>query len=458
MILVFYNLAMIVYAALVQLASIFNPRAKQLLNGWRNAENMQRAQIVHTMNAQNNFATVQENSDPNNTPTHQTQQTHEKNHPKGQIELIWIHCASLGEFEMAKPIAAALQAASNQRHILFSFFSPSGFNHAKLDTNQTKTYLPLDGANSARRWFAQWQPQAAIFIRYEFWYYYMKNTIANDIPAFALGVSFTPNHFIFSLPAAPWRNLLKKFNGIGFINQPMSELARLNHFRNAFVFGDPKFNRAFDRSQQPSQLNKDMHLWLKSKPTLILGSAWQPEIELLSQFIVQNPTTLSHWQILIAPHSIERNFTRSIPNQFPSLNSQFYSEFNPNNQAQLLILDSIGQLAECYRYGKISFVGGAFGKGLHNITEPAAFGLPIIFGPHFNKFPEASQFIQAGFGFSVANLHEFSEIVMLLVQQSKPHEPHPLAKVASQFVTMNRADISKFVKLTYPNTKFDSAI
>jgi 3-deoxy-D-manno-octulosonic-acid transferase len=177
MIIWLYNLGMVCYAGLIRLAAMWNPKAKAMLLGWRETKTLNRTQIHHQINGV----------------------------VSPSFELIWIHCASLGEFEMAKPIAAALQAASSQRHVLFSFFSPSGYNHAVLDINQTKVYLPLDGASSAKRWMQQWNPQAAIFIRYEFWYHYMKSLHQNQIPAFALGVAIAPNHFLLSRIAQPWR-------------------------------------------------------------------------------------------------------------------------------------------------------------------------------------------------------------------------------------------------------------
>ena len=182
MIIAFYNLGLVIYGWLIQLFSLWNPKARALFHGWKLDCGRGRTDIVHRVNG---VITT-------------------------DFELVWIHCASLGEFEMAKPIAAALQAASSQRHVLFSFFSPSGYNHAVLDNNQTKVYLPLDGRDSAKRWHAQWQPQAAIFIRYEFWYHHLKTTLKANIPTFALGVSLRPNHFLFSKLASPWMKILKK--------------------------------------------------------------------------------------------------------------------------------------------------------------------------------------------------------------------------------------------------------
>lgn len=425
MIIGLYNIGIRCYAGLIRLAALWNPKAKSLIEGWLSARNITRGNIEHKIEGK----------------------------VSPDFELIWVHCASLGEFEMAKPIAAALQAASNQRHILFSFFSPSGFNYAKLDLNQTKVYLPLDGAYSAARWMQQWQPQSAIFIRYEFWYHYMNQLILHKIPTFALGVSIAPNHSILSRPAAHWRNKLQKFNAIGFINQNMVHLAQSNNFQNAFVFGDSKFNRAYDRTQL-TIVEDTLTTWIQNKPTLILGSAWQPEINLLSQFIKQNPNALEQWQIIIAPHNIDAKFSNSISSEFEFLHPIKISHTQPQSVNRLVVLDTIGQLAQCYKYGKIAFIGGAFGAGLHNTIEATAFGLPTMFGPNHSKFPEAAQFIHAGIGFCVKNQTEFNETLLHLIQSLPPNHPHPLSKIAIDFVKSNRADVTNFVNVTYPNAFF----
>lgn len=436
MIIALYNLGLVIYSWLIQLFSLWNPKARALLLGWKLDIDRGRTDIVHKVNG---IVTT-------------------------DFELVWIHCASLGEFEMAKPIAAALQAASSQRHVLFSFFSPSGYNHAVLDTNQTKVYLPLDGRDSAKRWHAQWQPQAAIFIRYEFWYHHLKTTLEAGIPTFALCVSIRPNHFLFSKLASPWTKILKKFHGLGLINHSMAQLAQNNGLNNAFVFGDSKFNRAFDRTQQAHTPHPTLTPWLQQKPTLILGSAWMPEIELLRQFAQSHPTLLKSWQILIAPHDVSPEFCNEICASLSLLNPRKHSDGITNpTQTQVVILDSIGQLAQCYRYGTMAIIGGAFGKGLHNTIEAAAFGLPVIFGPNYQKFPEAQQFIDAGFGFSVTDIESFSRVLINLMQQINPEHiggnpqganvRHPLSKIARDFVETHKAEIDKFANLTYPNAQ-----
>lgn len=434
MIIAVYNVGLGVYRWLIQLFALWNPKAKALLNGWARDRAFHRGEIIHEINGVT----------------------------AGEFELIWIHCASLGEFEMAKPIAAALQAASSQRHVLFSFFSPSGYNHAVLDHNQTKVYLPLDGRDSAKRWHAQWQPQAAIFIRYEFWYHHLKTAIQANIPTFALGVSLRPNHFLFSKVASPWKHLLKQLNGIGLINESMVLLAQQNQFNNAFLFGDSKFNRAYDRTLLSPSPNPLLQTWLQRKPTLIFGSAWMQEITLLQDFIQIHPTALNNWQILIAPHNISPEFCAQIQDALQPLQTAKYSEKTTlSEEDQVVILDTIGQLADCYRYGAMAVIGGAFGKGLHNTIEAVAFGLPVIFGPNFQKFPEAQQFIHAGFGFSVSDSESFNQILLTLMSevQPSPSQPqqnsftHPLSTLAKNFVASNRADVSKFVNLTYPEAK-----
>ncbi len=364
-------------------------------------------------------------------------------------DLIWIHCASLGEFEMAKPIAAALQAASSQRHILFTFFSPSGYENSPMGFNQSKAYLPLDRPGSASRCLAQWNPSAAIFIRYDFWYHFIHQTLQHKIPCYALGVSLTPQHWLFKTLGKPWLNLLQQMQGIGVINHQMHQIAIQNRLHNTFVFGDTKFNRSIERTKQPSSLPTQLQNWLIQKPTLILGSAWQPEIDLVLQFFQNNPEILPQRQILIAPHNIITPFCESIQNQCLEkikTNALRFSECSNliASNTQSLILDTLGHLAESYRYGSIAIIGGAFGKGLHNTIEAAAFGLPLIFGPNHQKFPEAAQFIQAGCGFSVNNQTEFDRTLLHLFQSHTHNQPHPLGIMAKSVAQNQQANISAF--------------
>lgn len=428
MIIACYTGILWLYGCLVRLFSFWNPKARALVSGWREDYGRHRGEIIHKSDG-----VVTKN-----------------------FELVWIHCASLGEFEMAKPIAAALQAASSQRHVLFSFFSPSGYKHAVLDENQTRIYLPLDGRGSAARFLAQWQPQAAIFIRYEFWFHHLNTTLKNNIPTFALGVSLRPNHFLFSKFATPWINLLQQFKGIGLINHTMTALATQNGLHNTFVFGDPKFNRAYERTLAPQQTHPTLEHWLQKNHTLILGSAWLPEIELLSQFLQKNPNALNSWKILIAPHNVSNAFCEKIIASLSSLKPLIFTQCQsiPHHElhdAKIMILDTIGQLASGYQHGTLAIIGGGFGKGLHNTIEAVAFGLPVIFGPKHQKFPEAQQFIDAGIGFTVSSYEEFEQILLQLVHQSQNQPQHPLKTKAQTFVFSHRANVDQFVKLTYPN-------
>ena len=414
---VLYNLAMRCYAMGIGLLALWNTKVRKLRDG-------QRETLVRLNDGwwKDGFA------------------------PK---DLIWIHCASLGEFEMAKPIAAALQAASSQRHILFTFFSPSGYEHSKLELNQSKAYLPLDRPGSAKRCLAQWNPSAVIFIRYDFWYHFIQQTLHRNIPCYALGVSLTPHHWLFKSLGKPWLTLLKQLNAIGVINPKMHQIAIEQGLTNTFVFGDTKFNRAVERTLQPSSLPLPLQNWLTQKPTLILGSAWQPEIDLILQFFQKNPEILTHGQILIAPHNINTSFCEAIQNQCLEkikTNALRFSECSNliPSTTQILILDTIGHLAESYRFGSIALIGGAFGKGLHNTIEAAAFGLPLIFGPNHQKFPEAEQFIQAGCGFSVANQSEFDQTLLNLFQSYIPNQIHPLGALAQSVAQNQKADISAF--------------
>lgn len=367
--------------------------------------------------------------------------------------LVWIHCASLGEFEMAKPIASALENEHPGIRILFSFFSPSGYQNAALSKHHVKAYLPLDTQQNAKKWIAHWQPSLAIFIKYDFWFNCIKETLSQQIPIHALGVALRPRHFLFTFFGKPWLKLIRKFQSVGVINKAMLTLAQNKGLNNSFVFGDPKFNRTVQRLETIQLLPKILLHWVTQNNILILGSCWPAEIRFLNHYLKINELPVG-WKILIAPHDIRTEHCQEIAKKLEVLKPILLSNHTHNKDTDLsntstelgdcVILDSMGTLAECYRHSKIAFIGGAFGKGLHNIIEAAVFGMPILFGPNHSKFPEAQQSIDAGFGFSISNQTEFNETLNRLFFDSNllAH----CAEISKQFSISQQAHILKFCK------------
>ncbi len=386
-----------------------------------------------------------------NLPTAENNETPGSNTKKPP--LVWIHCASLGEFEMAKPIVSALEDTHPGIRILFSFFSPSGYQNATLSEHHFKAYLPLDTKKNAKKWIAHWQPSLAIFIKYDFWFNLINETLGKQIPIHALGVALRPDHFLFTFFGTPWLKLIRKFQSVGVINQAMVTLGQTYGLNNSFVFGDPKFNRTVQRLETIQLLPKVFLNWISSDNILILGSCWPAEINLLKQYLKIHKLPLG-WKILIAPHDIQTDHCREIVNSLQVLKPILLSNQNDHQYTDLsdasnkfgncVILDSMGTLAECYRHSKIAFVGGAFGKGLHNIIEAAVFGMPILFGPNHSKFPEAQQSIDAGFGFSISNQTAFNEMLNRLFFD--PNLVAHCAEISKKFSISQQADISKFCK------------
>lgn len=411
-----------------------------------------------------------------------------------------IHCASLGEYEMAIPVIDFLKIKFPNHQIVVSFYSPSGYENAtlpalidpstKASTPVVKTYLPWDKLSDLDTFLAWINPQFVFIIRYELWLNFIRALNGKSIPFAVLGMNIHGNHFLGKSWSKPWRTVLKGAAGIGVLNQTMVATAADWGIpkERIFVWGDSKFNRAMARFNTVSLNNvqangsdknspatnsntaPNTHLpeplthWLTNKNTLILGSSWEAEERLLLNYLNLHPLP-PNWQILIAPHDISKTHCQNILNQFqhflpqlstalplnPSLSSNPLTSSNPT----ILILDSIGQLANCYSFGKIAVIGGAFGKGLHNMAEASVFGMPIIFGPKHQKFPEAQQAINAGFAFQINNQTAFNQKLSQLIQDQTQRDE--LGKIAHSFALNNQVQlhtlwhIPELVKLSERN-------
>ena len=395
-----------------------------------------------------------------------------------------IHCASLGEYEMAIPVINFLRTEFPHHQIIVSFYSPSGYENAKLpafihpsttaNTPVVKTYLPWDNLGDLDTFLTWINPQFVFIIRYELWYNFIRTLNQKSIPFAVLGMNIHENHFLGKRWAQPWRKALKEVAGIGVLNQTMVATATDWGMpkERIFVWGDSKFNRAMERfnafSQDTSPANAtdpsnpnstgsksvSTHLpetlthWLANKNTLILGSSWEAEESLLLNYLNLHPLP-QNWQILIAPHDISTAHCQNLLNQFQqflpelatSLPNNPSASSNPSTVSQppILILNSIGQLANCYRFGKIAIIGGAFGKGLHNMAEASVFGMPLLFGPKHQKFPEAQQAINAGFAFQIIDQSAFNLKLSQLIQNQSLREK--LGSIAHSFAANNQVQL-----------------
>lgn len=328
---------------------------------------------------------------------------------------IWVHCASLGEFEQGRTLIEYIKSKAPETVILLTFFSPSGFeirkNYAYADGI---FYLPLDTKSNAKRFISLVKPDQAIFIKYEFWYYYLSALQQAKIPSIVVSAIFRPDQIFFRPYGGFFRRMLGLLDHLFVQDQASIDLLASIGISNATKAGDTRI----DRVAQIPEEGKHFPLvesFVGSSPCFIIGSSWEPDEVILAKSISRG---LPHdWKIVMAPHDISESHLASIEKRWAG-QVQRYSRLGKTDKtdARILLIDNIGMLQSLYRYGKIAYIGGGFGAGIHNTLEPITFRLPVIFGPKFQKFEEAKQLLRQGGGFTISSADELSETLELLLE------------------------------------------
>jgi 3-deoxy-D-manno-octulosonic-acid transferase len=364
-----YNLSIWFYWLFVRLASPFHKKAKLMLEGrkdlWPELE-----------------AKLSGNTDP----------------------VVWFHCASLGEFEQGRPVIEAFAKQYPDYKIALSFFSPSGYEVRKNYAGAHYIfYLPKDTAKNAGKLVALLKPKLAVFVKYEFWYYFTQELKTQNIPIISISAIFRDSQLFFKFYGGFYRNILRNFAYIFTQNQHSKFLLKKIGIEPVSVAGDTRF----DRVLQTASVVKNIPIveeFKAGKDIFVIGSSWPDDLSLLMPFIKKRCKEL---KFIIAPHEIHENELRNLCNDFAGEAVRFSEA--PNRAVSdysVLIIDNIGMLSSLYGYGSYAYVGGAFGKGLHNTLEAAVFGLPLFFGPKYGKFQEAKDLVAAHTAFPVRNLGE----------------------------------------------------
>ncbi|KQM74646.1 3-deoxy-D-manno-octulosonic acid transferase [Pedobacter sp. Leaf216] len=363
--LLLYIIGIRVYTLLIRIFSLFNPKAKLFINGRKNVY----TQIVQKINPA------------------------EKH--------VWFHFASLGEFEQGRPVLEKLKTLYPNKKIVVTFFSPSGYEIRKNYALADVFYLPIDTAANAKRFITSINPEMAIFTKYEFWHYYFKELKQRDIPLYVISGIFRESQAFFKWYGGFYRNILKSVTYFFVQNDESKTLLKSIGLNHVTINGDTRFDRVYENAQSPKQLSI-IESFIGNSPTLVCGSTWPEDEKILSVL----PGKYPDWKFIIAPHEVHESHIESIEKQFP-VNSVRYSIFSLSDQTlnaehQTLIVNNIGMLSSLYQYGKVAYIGGGFGTGIHNTLEAAAFGLPVIFGPKYDKFQEAKDLIALGAAKSIS--------------------------------------------------------
>lgn len=359
--------------------------------------------------------------------------------------LIWVHAASLGEFEQARPIIEQLKSQKPTYHILLSFFSPSGYQIRKdYPLVDEVVYLPLDSKDNAKQFLDYYRPSIALVVKYEFWYYYFEACDQRQIPLLSISTILRPDQVFFQK-----QNQYTKV--LGFVthffvqNQETKDLLINKGHTSVTVAGDTRFDRVIGLRTEQKNLGGLVD-FIKDSPVVVIGSAWQKDIEMLQPTIAHHPEV----KFIIAPHEID-DATLSNMQSLIDCPSIRYADLGQLSGQNVLFLNTMGMLSAVYSIAQVAYVGGAFGRGLHNVLEPATFGLPVVFGPKFDKFQEAKDLVNLGGAFTVQNQQQTTEVMTALLTDSNKRQKS--AAMSHQYVTDNAGATSKVMQ--YLNMKLD---
>ncbi len=436
-----YNIAIWFYALAVRVVAIFNPKVRLMWQGERDA-----------------YVKI------------------ESGLREGD-RVVWVHAASLGEFEQGRPLIEKLKRENPEYKILLTFFSPSGYevrkNYAGADVI---AYLPLDTARNAKRFVELVKPEKVVFVKYEFWLNYLRELRVRGVDTYIISAIFRENQVFFKWYGGIFREGLKAFKMMFVQNEESKGLLKEIGVENVVVAGDTRFDRVADIAAAAKKLeiverfvgmrNEELgmrngvplspsdsspNLGEQSRevqngeflPMLVVGSSWSPDEDLLARYINERAGRM---KMIIAPHEVREERIKELTGKLTckwmlytnaqstkhnaQLSDNIHSqsnleELNPSvlrtpplrqgrnmeccsalNDADVLVVNTIGVLSSVYQYGQVAYIGGGFGVGIHNTLEAAAWGMPVVFGPNYHKFQEAKELIECGAGQSIKNYEE----------------------------------------------------
>lgn len=345
---------------------------------------------------------------------------------------IWFHCASLGEFEQGRPILEKLRSIYTDYQIVLTFFSPSGYEVRKnYPFTDVVTYLPLDSRSNAKKFLDIVQPEMAIFIKYEFWPNILTELEKRNIETILVSANFRPDQSFFKWYGSWMRKSLKTFNHFFVQNKRSKNLLEKIGFNNVTISGDTRFDRVFEISEKDNSL-ADIANFTKNHYTLVVGSTWQKDEELVVNYI--NFHASENEKFIIAPHNIIQEDIEKLKKSIHK-KVAIYSSLDKDQNGQVLIIDSIGILTKIYSYANVAYIGGGFQNGIHNILEPATFGIPLIIGPKYSKFAEAVELVGLGACEVVHNKEDLNKFLQLMFQDKTKRLK--TGKIAQNYILNN---------------------
>ncbi len=326
----------------------------------------------------------------------------------GTSRYVWFHAASLGEFEQGRPLMERLKARHPEKKILLTFFSPSGYEVRKhYQGADIVCYLPLDTPFNALKFVRLARPEAAYFIKYEFWRNYIDILYRNHIPVYSVSSIFRPEQIFFRWYGHNYARVLRSMTRLYVQNEASRELLATIGVTQVSVVGDTRFDRVIDIRQAAKPLplvERFTGCW----PVIVAGSSWPPDEDLIAHYLKAHPGI----KLVLAPHVVNEDHLRQIEEKMPGATLR-YSAATPKTvaEADCLIIDCYGLLSSIYRYATVAYVGGGFGVGIHNVPEAAVYGVPVVIGPNNHHFREARHLIKCGGCFEVTDQTTFDTVL-----------------------------------------------
>ncbi|MCB9185825.1 MAG: 3-deoxy-D-manno-octulosonic acid transferase [Flavobacteriales bacterium] len=373
----FYNIGIRLYGLGIRVAALFNPKAQKWVDG-RNG-------LLEEV---------------------------ERETPSFSGETLWVHCASLGEFEMARPIIEQLKAADSSLRIVLTFFSPSGYDVRKnYEVADHVFYLPLDTPSNAKRFVEAIKPSKVIFVKYDLWFHHLSEAKKFGAKLMLISATFRPSQQYFKFYGSVGRRALQLFDRIFLVDADSEKLIHSIGIKNTTVCGDTRYDRVMEIAAS-AESNDIIEAFKGDSKLIICGSTWKEDEEVLLDAV----KNLKDVKWVVAPHEVGEENIQRLQKQFPD--SVRYSQYQESD-ARILIIDSIGLLNKLYRYADVAYIGGGFRTGLHNVFEATAFGVPTVFGPDTSRFVDAAEMAHKGLAFRVQNSSELRLKVSELLAQNQ---------------------------------------
>lgn len=403
-----YSTAIYLYMFCVNIAALFNKKARLLMAGHRQTYRILREKI------------------------------------SAEKQYIWFHAASLGEFEQGRPLIEKIRKEYPQYSILLTFFSPSGYEVRKdYEGADVVCYLPFDTALNARKFIRLARPCMAFFIKYEFWQNYLSALHRRHIPAFSVSSIFRPNQIFFRWYGKRYARVLHCFTHLFVQNEQSKELLHSQGIENVSVVGDTRFDRviAVRDQSKPVPVAEAFAEAHKGAQILVAGSTWPPDEDIIISYFNLHPEQ----GLILAPHVVSENHIQEILSKIkrPAIR---YTQATTGNvgSAACLIIDHYGLLSSLYRYGELAYVGGGFGAGIHNIPEAAVYGIPVIIGPNNGHFREAQALLRQGACFEIHSADDYEA----LLQQFQDNKTllREAGQKAGHYIADNAGAVDKVFK------------